>query len=80
VSKLPHPPFCDGPAGTKRDWSTKEGARELGSLIRQAWAACGHDVPVEIVCTGRDRDGDAVFWAPTMPTLVNGVPTKRIGE
>lgn len=74
----PHPPFCPGPA-SGREWSTKEGARALGNIIQAAWKSCGHDVPVEIVCTARDKDGNHVFWAVAMPTLINGLPTRKIG-
>ena len=69
-----HPPFKPGPVKGATDFCTLAGAQRLAALIRDAWAACGHDVLVEIEPSMLGYK--LTTYAIRLPALVNGLPTR----
>lgn len=69
---MKHPPFQCGPAAFGRDFTTKDGAHALAGMIRDAWARCGHDVPVHVEPVAPSNP--KTTWTVRMPTLIGGLP------
>lgn len=81
MTKAPHPPFklvASAQHGEPVcDFTSKAGANRLAALIREAWAAIGHDVQPEVQplrSTLSEWDGQYVV---RLPQLVNGLVARR---
>jgi hypothetical protein len=78
MTKLRHPPFRAAPAvhhgDYTPDYTTQEGARILAGRIRDAWAAIGFSVQVEVKPL-REVEGEwRGQYIVRLPQLVNGLP------
>lgn len=74
------PPFFSGPVVTPKAASAEEDRKMTerhAAMIRAAWAKCGHDVETDVreILT---KDGAHLCWAVRLPSLVNGLPTRRV--
>jgi len=73
------PPFVSAAGPTKEDYLSEDGAHKLAAKIRHAWAAVGHDVPVEVHQVIKSLSGSKGSWAVyavRMPTVINGMPVR----
>lgn len=72
-----HPKFSPGPATGCIDGNTAAGAQALATLIKQAWAAAGHqvDVTVEIEPSHRaDRKARTTQTYRIRSSTINAMP------
>lgn len=69
-----HPPFVASADKTIGDTCTHIGAQRLAARIRDAWARCGHDVPVEVLPVYPGNPTST--WTVRMPTLIGGLPAR----
>lgn len=74
MQRLPHPPFCSGPA-TGVDMISKAGAERCADMIRAAWRNAGHEVETVVEVAGRNKEGATTFTVK-LPGLVNGLPRR----
>lgn len=71
------PPFVSRADYIEDRRSDRDAANRWATIIRQAWRKVGHEVEA-VVIERRGKDGSIVGYDVRTPTLVNGLPTKRV--